>query len=39
MNFEDINLDKSYTPQRAYSRSKIANILFTRELANKLKGN
>lgn len=36
--FEDINLDKNYTLWRAYAQSKLANILFTYELARKLKG-
>lgn len=38
MSFDDINLEKSYSSLRAYGRSKLANILFTRELAKKLKG-
>ncbi|KAL7301759.1 hypothetical protein TKK_0005753 [Trichogramma kaykai] len=36
MYFDDINLDKSYTPLRAYQQSKLANVLFTKELARKL---
>lgn len=35
--FEDINLKKNYTFWRAYAQSKLANILFTYELAEKLK--
>ncbi len=35
--FEDINLEKSYKFWRAYAQSKLANILFTYELAEKLK--
>ncbi|KAK7881508.1 hypothetical protein WMY93_029917 [Mugilogobius chulae] len=38
INLEDINSEKSYDKQRAYSQSKLANILFTRSLANKLQG-
>nr|XP_045587756.1 retinol dehydrogenase 14-like [Procambarus clarkii] len=34
LNFED----DSYTSMRAYCRSKLCNILFTRELADRLKG-
>ncbi|XP_043582156.1 retinol dehydrogenase 13-like [Bombus pyrosoma] len=36
--FDDLNNDKSYEPGEAYAQSKLANILFTKELANKLKG-
>ncbi|KAJ8669899.1 hypothetical protein QAD02_001158 [Eretmocerus hayati] len=35
--FDDINLEKSYAPIKAYQQSKLANILFTKELARKLK--
>ncbi|XP_035215987.1 retinol dehydrogenase 12-like isoform X2 [Stegodyphus dumicola] len=38
INFNDINLDHGYHPLLAYARSKLANILFTRELAKRLKG-
>jgi len=38
MHFDDINMDNNYTPSGAYGRSKLANILFTAELANRLKG-
>ena len=38
MNWNDINWEKSYDPVKAYSQSKIANILFTVELAKKLEG-
>ncbi|KXJ29687.1 Retinol dehydrogenase 11 [Exaiptasia diaphana] len=36
--FEDINNEKTYKPMNAYSQSKLANILFTRELAKRLEG-
>ncbi|XP_060532700.1 retinol dehydrogenase 13-like [Cylas formicarius] len=35
---DDFNSDKSYDPAEAYAQSKLANILFTRELANRLQG-
>jgi NAD(P)-dependent dehydrogenase (short-subunit alcohol dehydrogenase family) len=38
MNFEDINLEQSYTPVKAYCQSKLANVLFSKELARKLEG-
>ena len=38
MNWDDINWEKSYDPVKAYSQSKIANILFTVELAKMLQG-
>lgn len=37
INFEDINLERSYAPFKAYAQSKLANILFTKELDNALK--
>ncbi|KAI4826028.1 hypothetical protein KUCAC02_021685 [Chaenocephalus aceratus] len=36
--FDDINLEKKYHPWESYSQSKLANVLFTKELANNLKG-
>lgn len=36
--FEDINDEKSYKPFKAYVLSKLANVLFTRELAKRLEG-
>ncbi|XP_053175140.1 retinol dehydrogenase 12-like [Scomber japonicus] len=36
--FDDINQDKDYRPWKSYSQSKLANVLFTRELANKVEG-
>ncbi|KAG0727807.1 Retinol dehydrogenase 12 [Chionoecetes opilio] len=35
---EDMNYEKSYNKYEAYFNSKLANILFTRQLAKKLKG-
>lgn len=38
INKEDINSEKKYDPAEAYAQSKLANILFTKELAKKLEG-
>ncbi|KYQ55823.1 Retinol dehydrogenase 12 [Trachymyrmex zeteki] len=38
IDFDDINLERSYGPIKSYAQSKLANILFTKELARKLKG-
>lgn len=38
INKEDLNSEKSYDKGGAYAQSKLANILFTRELAKKLEG-
>ncbi|KAB0383229.1 hypothetical protein FD755_005146 [Muntiacus reevesi] len=38
INFEDLNSEQSYNKSFCYSRSKRANILFTRELARRLEG-
>ncbi|KOC62079.1 Retinol dehydrogenase 13 [Habropoda laboriosa] len=38
INLKDLNSQEDYEPSAAYAQSKLANILFTRELANKLKG-
>lgn len=38
INLDDINSEKSYNKQAAYSQSKLANILFTRALAKRLEG-
>ncbi|KYQ58958.1 Retinol dehydrogenase 11 [Trachymyrmex zeteki] len=37
IDFDDINLESSYGPFKSYAQSKLANILFTKELARKLK--
>ena len=34
----DLNSSESYDPADAYAQSKLANVLFTRELAKKLEG-
>ncbi len=39
INFEDLNLEKNYNGLIAYRQSKLANILFTFELADRLKNN
>jgi hypothetical protein len=38
MNFDDLNMEKSYTPWKAYCQSKLANVLFSKELARMLQG-
>lgn len=38
INFEDLNSEQSYDKAFAYSRSKLANLLFTCELAQRLEG-
>ncbi|XP_062848260.1 retinol dehydrogenase 12, like isoform X1 [Trichomycterus rosablanca] len=38
INLEDINSEKSYDRTKAYSQSKLANVLFTRSLAKRLEG-
>ncbi|MHA1984980.1 MAG: SDR family oxidoreductase [Candidatus Hodarchaeales archaeon] len=37
IDFEDIMSEKSYNPMRVYARSKLANIMFTYELAERVK--
>jgi NAD(P)-dependent dehydrogenase (short-subunit alcohol dehydrogenase family) len=36
LDFDDLQLTKSYGPMKAYNRSKLCNMLFTRELARRL---
>ena len=38
LDFDDLQTEKNYRPMTAYGRSKLANILFTRELARRLAG-
>nr|XP_042911081.1 retinol dehydrogenase 12-like [Parasteatoda tepidariorum] len=38
IDLDDINMDRNYGPIAGYNRSKLANILFTRELAKRLEG-
>ena len=38
IDFNDLQSERSYTGAAAYGRSKLANILFTRELARRLQG-
>jgi NAD(P)-dependent dehydrogenase (short-subunit alcohol dehydrogenase family) len=38
LDFDDLQLARGYAVWRAYGRSKLANILFTRELARRLAG-
>jgi len=37
LNFDDLHLKNGYTPMKAYAQSKLANIVFTYELAKRLK--
>ena len=36
MNWDDLNHEKDYGPIKAYTQSKLCNLLFTHELAKKL---
>ena len=38
LDFDDLQSAKSYVAMKAYGRSKLSNILFTRELARRLRG-
>ena len=38
IHFDDLQLERGYGPVRAYAQSKLANILFTYELASRLAG-
>lgn len=39
IHFDDINLDKDYNREKSYRQSKLANVLFCKELAARLQGN
>jgi retinol dehydrogenase 14 len=38
LDFDDLRSERGYSPTRAYGRTKLANILFTYELARRLRG-
>ena len=38
IDFDDLQSERSYSPTQAYSRTKLANVLFTYELAKRLQG-
>ncbi|MFQ5583478.1 MAG: SDR family oxidoreductase [Calditrichia bacterium] len=38
INFDDLNHEKNYDGRRVYAQSKLANVLFTYELARRLEG-
>jgi NAD(P)-dependent dehydrogenase (short-subunit alcohol dehydrogenase family) len=38
LDFDDLELERGWSGWRAYSNSKLANVLFTRELAKRLEG-
>jgi NAD(P)-dependent dehydrogenase (short-subunit alcohol dehydrogenase family) len=38
LDFDDLDLERGYSTMRAYGRSKLANVLFTNELARRLAG-
>ena len=38
LDWDDLQMEKGYFIMRAYTRSKLANVLFTRELAKRLEG-
>ncbi len=38
LDFDDLQSEEEYDPNEVYSRTKLANVLFTRELAKRLQG-
>lgn len=38
IDFDDVNLERAFTGMRAYCQSKLANVLFTQELARRTRG-
>ncbi|NDJ84268.1 MAG: SDR family oxidoreductase [Chloroflexi bacterium] len=38
IHFDDLQTEQNYTPSRVYARTKLANVLFTYELARRLEG-
>ncbi len=38
IHFDDLHLERKYSPLRAYAQSKLANVLFAREMARRLEG-
>jgi NAD(P)-dependent dehydrogenase (short-subunit alcohol dehydrogenase family) len=38
LDFDDLQMERHYSPIQAYNRSKLANIYFTRELARRVDG-
>jgi len=38
INFDDLMMEKGYSSAHAYAQSKLANILFMRELGRRLQG-
>jgi len=38
INFDDLMMENDYWSSTAYGQSKLANVLFTRELARRLRG-
>lgn len=38
LDLDDLTMERGYRPREAYGRSKLANVLFTRELARRLTG-
>lgn len=38
INFDDLMMEKGFSSHHAYAQSKLANVLFTRELARRLQG-